>query len=143
VAADARLRAGRPEVHAVGDCASYPSARYGRRLTVHHWDNAVQGARLVASNILGAELVHDPVPYFWSEQFGHMVQVAGSIDPSAELIERGEDTVLWVRDDRLEAVLTVDKPRDLAQGRKLIDAGATLDLTKAADPGTQLKLAAR
>ncbi|SEL74650.1 NAD(P)/FAD-dependent oxidoreductase [Streptacidiphilus jiangxiensis] len=141
VRADARLRAGRDEVFAVGDCASFPSARYGRRLAVHHWDNALQGARVVAANILGGELVYDPVPYFWSEQFDHMVQVAGVIDPAAEQVARGEDTVLWLRKGRLEAVLTVDKPRDLAQGRKLIDAGALIDPTKAADPGIQLKAA--
>ncbi|MEY9874997.1 3-phenylpropionate/trans-cinnamate dioxygenase ferredoxin reductase subunit [Streptacidiphilus sp. MAP12-33] len=141
VRADARLRAGRPEVFAVGDCASFPSARYGRRLAVHHWDNALQGARVVAANLLGGEVDYDPVPYFWSEQFGHMVQVAGSIDAGAQQVARGEDTVLWLREDRLQAVLTVDKPRDLAQGRKLIEAGARLDPEKAADPATALKAA--
>lgn len=141
VAADRHLRAGRTDVFAVGDCASFPSARYGRRLAVHHWDNALQGARVVAANVLGGEAVYDPVPYFWSEQFGHMVQVAGVIGAGAERLARGEDTVLWLRDDRLEAVLTVDRPRDLAQGRKLIEAGARLDAAKAADPGTQLKAA--
>ncbi|WP_042428451.1 NAD(P)/FAD-dependent oxidoreductase [Streptacidiphilus anmyonensis] len=141
VAADARLRAGRADVHAVGDCASFPSARYGRRLAVHHWDNAVQGARVVAANVLGGEVVYDPVPYFWSEQFGHMVQVAGVIDASAEQVARGGDAVLWVRGDRLEAVLTVDRPRDLAQGRKLIDSGARVDVAKAADPTVALKAA--
>ena len=34
----------RRSVYAVGDCASFPSARYGARLLVHHWDNALQGA---------------------------------------------------------------------------------------------------
>jgi NADPH-dependent 2,4-dienoyl-CoA reductase/sulfur reductase-like enzyme len=143
VAADQHLRAGRPDVFAVGDCASFPSARYGRRLAVHHWDNALQGARVVASNVLGGEIVYDPVPYFWSEQFGHMVQVAGVIGGGAEQVARGADTVLWLREDRLEAVLTVDRPRDLAQGRKLIEAGVPIDPAKAVDPGTQLKQTAR
>jgi NADPH-dependent 2,4-dienoyl-CoA reductase/sulfur reductase-like enzyme len=141
VAADARLRAGRPDVYAVGDCASFPSARYGRRLAVHHWDNALQGARVVAANLLGGEVDYDPVPYFWSEQFGHMVQVAGVIDPSARQVARGEATALWLRDDRLQAVLTVDRPRDLAQGRKLIESGALIDPAKAADPAVALKAA--
>ncbi|RAG81473.1 NAD(P)/FAD-dependent oxidoreductase [Streptacidiphilus pinicola] len=141
VAADARLRAGRPDVFAVGDCASFPSARYGRRLTVHHWDNALQGARVVAANVLGGEVDYDPVPYFWSEQFGHMVQVAGVIDAGAEPLARGGTTVLWLREGRLQAVLTVDRPRDLTQGRKLIESGAALDPAKAADPDTQLRAA--
>ncbi len=43
VVADAHLRTSVPDVYAVGDCASFPSARYGERLLVHHWDNALQG----------------------------------------------------------------------------------------------------
>ena len=143
VAADRHLRAGRADVFAVGDCASFPSARYGRRLAVHHWDNALQGARIVAANVLGGESVYDPVPYFWSEQFGHMVQVAGVITAGSEQLARGEDCVLWLRGDRLEAVLTVDRPRDLAQGRKLIESGAQIDPAVAADPTMALKSAAR
>ncbi len=42
VLTDDRLRTSVPDVYAVGDCASFPSARYGERLLVHHWDNALQ-----------------------------------------------------------------------------------------------------
>jgi NADPH-dependent 2,4-dienoyl-CoA reductase/sulfur reductase-like enzyme len=144
VAADEQLRAGGLEhVFAVGDCASFPSRRYGRRLTVHHWDNALQGAKVVAANVLGGAVVYDPVPYFWSEQFGHMVQVAGQWGPGDEQLARGEDGVLWLRGDRIVALFTVDRPRDLAQGRKLIEAGTPVDRAKAQDPGTALKAAAR
>ncbi|WP_037604812.1 NAD(P)/FAD-dependent oxidoreductase [Streptacidiphilus rugosus] len=142
IATDARLRAGGiPGVYAVGDCASFPSARYGRRLAVHHWDNALQGARVVAANLLGGELAYDPVPYFWSEQFGHMVQVAGHWDAGDEWVARGEDAVLWLREGKLVALLAVDRPRDLAQGRKLIDSGARLDVARATDPAIPLKSA--
>ncbi|HEX5567053.1 MAG TPA: NAD(P)/FAD-dependent oxidoreductase, partial [Streptomyces sp.] len=72
VLADERLRTTAPDVYAVGDCASFPSPRYGRRLLVHHWDNALQGPRTVAAGLAGDTAVapvYDPVPYFWSEQF--------------------------------------------------------------------------
>ncbi|MEU8966809.1 NAD(P)/FAD-dependent oxidoreductase, partial [Streptomyces sp. NPDC048491] len=36
ITADARLRTSLPDVYAVGDCASFPSARFGERLLVHH-----------------------------------------------------------------------------------------------------------
>lgn len=52
VTADEWLRTSVPGVYAVGDCASFPSARYGSRLLVHHWDNALQGPRVVAADIL-------------------------------------------------------------------------------------------
>ncbi|MER6912966.1 FAD-dependent oxidoreductase [Streptomyces sp. NPDC000594] len=159
VTADAWLRTSRPDVYAVGDCASFPSARYGRRLLVHHWDNALQGPKTVAAQIIAADAgkdtgaaggvpAYDPVPYFWSEQFGRFVQYAGDHGGADTLLWRGRPgegpwTVLWLRDGVPTALLTVDSPRDLAQGRKLLLAGARLDPDRAADPSVPLKAAVR
>jgi NADPH-dependent 2,4-dienoyl-CoA reductase/sulfur reductase-like enzyme len=146
VLADDRLRTTAEGVFAVGDCASFPSARYGERLLVHHWDNAVQGPRVVAANVLGGDERYDPVPYFWSEQFGRFVQYVGHHGPDDTLLTRGEMSgsswsVLWLRDGALVALLAVDRPRDLAQGRKLITRSATIDPVIAADPAVMLKSA--
>ncbi|MFD5704299.1 NAD(P)/FAD-dependent oxidoreductase [Streptomyces lasiicapitis] len=147
VLADERLRTSASDVYAVGDCASFPSGRYGERLLVHHWDNAVQGPRTVAANIIGeSPAVYDPVPYFWSEQFGRFVQYAGHHAPGDELIWRGDPTtpawtVCWLRDGALTALLAVGRPRDLAQSRKLIESATLLDPTLTADPAIPLKRA--
>ena len=148
VAADDRLRTSAEGVLAVGDCASFPSARYRIRLMVHHWDNAVQGARVAATNALGGEQRYDPVPYFWSEQFGRMVQYAGHHRPDDTLLRRGDPeaadwSALWLRDGVPVALLAVDRPRDLAQGRRLLERGTPLDPALAADPAVQLKAAVR
>ncbi|WP_267241208.1 NAD(P)/FAD-dependent oxidoreductase [Streptomyces sp. PR69] len=154
ITADDRLRTSAPDVYAVGDCASFPSARYGARLLVHHWDNALQGPRTVAAAIVGGGdgapgEVYDPVPYFWSEQFGRFVQYAGHHAAADTLLWRGDPaeagdagwTVLWLRDGVLVALLAVGRPRDLAQGRKLIQSGARLAPDRAADPSVPLKAA--
>ncbi|MFD6181173.1 NAD(P)/FAD-dependent oxidoreductase [Streptomyces goshikiensis] len=148
VTADAYLRTTAAGVYAVGDCASFPSGRYGARLLVHHWDNALQGPRVVAANILsgGAERVYDPVPYFWSEQFGRFVQYAGHHGDADELVWRGDPagaawSVCWLRDGALAALLAVGRPRDLAQGRRLIEAATPLDPARLADPAVPLKSA--
>ncbi|MFJ8016634.1 NAD(P)/FAD-dependent oxidoreductase [Streptomyces sp. NPDC096339] len=150
VTADEYLRTSLPGVYAVGDCASFPSGRYGARLLVHHWDNALQGPRAVAANILagGGETgeVYDPVPYFWSEQFGRFVQYAGHHGGADELLWRGDPagaawSVCWLRGGALVAVLAVGRPRDLAQGRRLIETGVPVDPAKVSDPGVALKSA--
>jgi 3-phenylpropionate/trans-cinnamate dioxygenase ferredoxin reductase component len=146
VLADDRLRASVPDVHAVGDCASFPSARYGTRLLVHHWDNAAQGPRVVAADLMGAEARYDPVPYFWSEQFGRFVQYAGHHGPGDALVWRGSPsdpawTACWLRDGRLVALLAVGRPRDLAQGRKLIERGTALDRDRVRDAARALRTA--
>ncbi|MGW8954507.1 NAD(P)/FAD-dependent oxidoreductase [Streptomyces sp. NPDC055709] len=155
ITADERLRTSLPDVYAVGDCASFPSGRYGQRLLVHHWDNALQGPRTVAANVIGADAglpaepgeIYDPVPYFWSEQFGRFVQYAGHHGGAGTLVRRGDPagaswSVLWLRDGVLVALLAVGRPRDLAQGRRLIESGARLDEQRAADPAVPLKAAA-
>ncbi|MER8182589.1 FAD-dependent oxidoreductase [Kitasatospora sp. NPDC094015] len=147
VLVDERLRTTAPGVWAAGDCVSYPSARAGARLAVQHWDHALQSGGAVAASLLGSDAPYDPVPYFWSEQFGRMVQYAGRHAGADELLHRGSPeepswTVLWLRDGVLVAALSVDRPRDLNQARRLIGSGAALDRAMAADPAVQLKAAA-
>lgn len=145
VVADERLRTSVPDVYAVGDCASFPSGRYGERLLVHHWDNALQGPRTVAANILGeSSAIYDPVPYFWSEQFGRFVQYAGHHAAADTLLWRGDPSgpawsVCWLRGERLVALLAVGRPRDLAQGRRLIEAGTPVDAELLRDPARPMK----
>ncbi|GAA2897615.1 MULTISPECIES: NAD(P)/FAD-dependent oxidoreductase [Streptomyces] len=151
VVSDQHLRTSVPDVYAVGDCASFPSGRYGERLLVHHWDNALQGPRTVALNIVGRAsgeppAVYDPVPYFWSEQFGRFVQYAGHHAAADTALWRGDPagpawTVCWLRGDRLVALLAVGRPRDLAQGRRLIESGAAMNPVLLADPARPLKAA--
>ncbi|MET9499597.1 FAD-dependent oxidoreductase [Streptomyces sp. NPDC006552] len=147
VLADAHLRTSRPDVYAVGDCSSFPSGRYQERLLVHHWDNALQGPRTIAANIIGeTPAVYDPVPYFWSEQFGRFVQYAGHHRAADTTVWRGDPagaawSVCWLRAGALVGVLAVGRPRDLAQGRKLIETGAALDADRLADPARPLKSA--
>ncbi|MGW4868534.1 NAD(P)/FAD-dependent oxidoreductase [Streptomyces chartreusis] len=148
VVADDHLRTSVPDVYAVGDCASFPSGRYGERLLVHHWDNALQGPRTVAADILGqTPAVYDPVPYFWSEQFGRFVQYAGHHAAADTTLWRGDPSgpawsVCWLWDDRLVALLAVGRPRDLAQGRRLIESGTPMNTELMTDPARPLKAAA-
>jgi NADPH-dependent 2,4-dienoyl-CoA reductase/sulfur reductase-like enzyme len=145
VLADDHLRTSAPDVYAVGDCASFPSGRYEERLLVHHWDNALQGPRTVAANIIGqTPAAYDPVPYFWSEQFGRFVQYVGHHASADTTVWRGDPegaawTVCWLREGRLVALLAVGRPRDLAQGRRLIESGTPMNPALLSDPSRPLK----
>ncbi len=150
VAVDPGLRASAPGVFAAGDCASFQSLRYGRRLRFEHWDIALHAPEVVAANIVAEEAgragdeVYDPVPYSWSEQFGRMMQYIGFHAAADRLLWRetgpgGPWTACWLSGDRLVALLAVDRPRDLAQARRIIAAGTPLDPGRLADPAVPLK----
>jgi NADPH-dependent 2,4-dienoyl-CoA reductase/sulfur reductase-like enzyme len=145
VAVDAGLRSSVPRVFAVGDCAAWQSRRWGVRLNVEHWDNALHAPTVAAANALGGDETWDPVPYFWSEQWGRMVQYAGH-HPAGERIVWREDgerwAAFWLTGERLVAALTVDRPRDLVQARRLIKREASVDADVLADPTVAVKSAA-
>ena len=151
VVVDEGLRASVPGVFAAGDCAAFASRRFGRRLRVEHWDSAIHAPEVVAANILGGDQRYDPVPYFWSEQFGRMVQYCGHHTGADRLVWRGDPagrdwTACWlagtaaaVAGERLAAVLAVARPRDLLQGRRMIASGALVDPARLADPAVPLR----
>jgi len=146
VAVDSRLRTSCAGVFAVGDCASWESTRYPTRLHLEHWDSALHGPTVVAANVLGGDQVWDPVPYFWSEQWGRMVQYAGH-HPAGERIVWREDgerwAAFWLSGERLVAALAVDRPRDLVQARRLMVRDAVVDPSLLADPSVGVTAAAR
>jgi len=144
VAVDGQLRTTVADVYAAGDCAAFWSARYERQLRFEHWDVALHAPEVVAANILGGSAEYDPVPYFWSEQFGRMVQYVGWHGAADRLIWRGDPAgakwaACWLAGDRLVAALTVGLPRDLLQARRLIEAGGLVDPGKLADPGSAVR----
>ncbi|WP_248965222.1 NAD(P)/FAD-dependent oxidoreductase [Sphaerisporangium perillae] len=145
VLVDEHLRTSMQGVVAVGDCANWWSRRFGHRMRVEHWDTALNAPETAVATLLGETAVYDPVPYFWSEQFGRMLQYAGHHD-GARLVLRGDPdadrkwAALWLTgDDRLAAILTVDRPRDLVQGRRIVEGGQRLDVDRAIDPSIPLR----
>jgi 3-phenylpropionate/trans-cinnamate dioxygenase ferredoxin reductase subunit len=144
VAADEGMRSSVPGVYAAGDCASFVSRRYGRRLRFEHWDVALHSPRVVAANLLGGDETYDPVPYFWSEQFGRMLQYTGYHGGADQMLWRGDPAdakwaVCWLAGGRLAALLSVNRPRDLVQGSRVIKSGAPVDAARLADPEIPVK----
>ena len=147
VVVDEHCRSSRPNIYAVGDCTLFPSRRFGTALHVEHWDNARRQPIVAASHLIDPETAeaYDPVPYFWSQQFGRMVQYVGHHPIADRLVWRGDSTeekwsAFWLSGDRLVAAIGVGKPRDVIQGRGLIESGALVDqlvLANAAVPVSQ------
>jgi NADPH-dependent 2,4-dienoyl-CoA reductase/sulfur reductase-like enzyme len=105
-----------PGVYAAGDVASWVSPRYRRRMRVEHRMNAAEMGMMAAKNLMreaaGGDLMpFDPVPYFWTDQYGVKLAVHGDLSSSDVVtIEEGEITggrfvALFHRDGVPAAVL--------------------------------------
>jgi 3-phenylpropionate/trans-cinnamate dioxygenase ferredoxin reductase subunit len=150
IVVDERLQTSMPGVVAVGDCAAWWSGRYGKRMRVEHWDTALHAPVVAASTLLGVESApYDPVPYFWSDQFGHTIQFLGHRSETDRRVDRSEEAdwaVGWIADGddgpQLTALAVVDRPRDFSQSRRLMTARTPIDPEKFADPAVPVKTAA-
>ena len=77
----------------------------------------------------------DPVPYFWSDQYGLRIQVLGRPGPNDEVAvvegsldaPDGRFVAVYGRRGRLSGALAVSRPRQLMAFRPLLAAGATFD----------------
>lgn len=133
-------------VLAVGDCAARWSPRGNRRVRTEHWDDALRAPTVVAGTLLGKTGVYDPIPYVWSEQFGRHVQWVGWRGEDRPVVWRGDPAAgtgwgaAWLDEQgRLSGYLAVDRPRDIGQARRVIDAGAVVDPAVIADPDRPLR----
>src|SRR6187200_1835954 len=67
VLCDSRLRTSAPDIYAAGDMCEYDSVVHRRVVRIEHEEVAAAHGRTVARNMLGADVAHDEVPYFFSD----------------------------------------------------------------------------
>ena len=122
-------------VYACGDVAAARRAN-GSVDRIEHWSAAAWSARAVASAIVGTT-PPEPVPaYFWTDQFGRRLQVAGHVDPRLDPVMDGaeEGFVAHYRDvaGRLLAVALLNRPEQLSGARReLIASNHSSPLSRA------------
>jgi 3-phenylpropionate/trans-cinnamate dioxygenase ferredoxin reductase component len=146
IVCDAKLRTSAEDVYAAGDCCSYDSVVHGRRLRVEHWDVAMQQGMHAAGNMLGDERDYEVVPYFFSDMadWASLEYVGPAAEWDEEIWrgdrESGEFSVWYLKDDRVAGALSVGRPEDLAEARRLLADHTDLSAAKEGigDPGFDL-----
>jgi hypothetical protein len=101
----------------------------GSHRLAEHWDEASMVATAAATSLLdwtqGPE--HDPVPYFWSDQFGLRLQYVGYAQSWASVQLEGEPASFVARyrveDGTTVAALAVNRPTELGALRTELAAG--------------------
>jgi 3-phenylpropionate/trans-cinnamate dioxygenase ferredoxin reductase subunit len=132
VRVDARGRTGAPDVYAAGDAARVFDPISGVHERSEHWDAAARQGSQVARTILGAEPLPAALPSFWTDQFGHRIQLVGNaaVGDSVELsgdTAAPEFTALVRRDGVPVAGLAVNQPRAIPALRRQIEESARVE----------------
>ena len=133
-----------PWLYAVGDVANTYSAFYGKHLRQETWRNAENQARAVALQICGQEQAYHEIPWMWSDQFGHNLQVVGNIEVFDQQILRGDPQAhkaTWVllKDGCVVGGVMINQAKDRKPLEALINAATPVDSALLADEKTALK----
>lgn len=113
------------DIYAIGDVARLHHDGLQQTLRLESWTNAATQAALAAQAICGQQPSYVAAPWFWSEQYGHMVQVAGLPQPDLELLSVDDGAnPLWRygRAGKLAAVIGIDRPRDVRMAARELTA---------------------
>jgi 3-phenylpropionate/trans-cinnamate dioxygenase ferredoxin reductase subunit len=130
VLCDSRLRTSAEGVFAAGDMCEYESVVHGRFVRIEHEEVAAAQGRTAARNMLGADVAHDEVPYFFSdlsdwESLEYVGPAFGWDDEEVEgSVDDGAFAIWYRHEGAVRALLSVGGFGDLDRARDEIRASA-------------------
>jgi 3-phenylpropionate/trans-cinnamate dioxygenase ferredoxin reductase subunit len=131
VVVDHRCATSDPRIFAAGDVAVAPNRWIGGPIRLESWQNAQQQGAAAARAALGRDVLYEPLPWFWSDQFDTNLQIYGVPLPGDRVlalerdVANGPAATVWhfVRQGIPVAAVAANAPRALRAARKLIEAG--------------------
>jgi 3-phenylpropionate/trans-cinnamate dioxygenase ferredoxin reductase subunit len=131
VRVDEGLRAAE-DVYVGGDIALHPHPVLGRPIRVEHWEVAKNHGRGIAAAVAGGHTPYTKLPYFWSDQYDVTLEYRGHASGDDTAVWRGDReglkfTVFYLRDGRVEGVLSMNDSKANELGGKLIESRQKLD----------------
>jgi 3-phenylpropionate/trans-cinnamate dioxygenase ferredoxin reductase subunit len=142
VLCDSRLQSSVPGVFAAGDICEYESVIHdGALVRIEHWDVAFNHGKTAALNMLGRDVAHEEVPYFYSVlgDWGELEYVGPAFAWDEEILrgslDDGSFTNWYLQDGAVKAALTFGRADDLDHARRLIVDGRALGEQERLDLG--------
>lgn len=128
VVVDDHGRTSAPDVFAAGDVALLPSGVLGAMHRVEHWQGAQNHGAAVGKVIAGQDIVFDEVPWCWSDQYGHTLQVTGWPSAHHDVALRGslearDFTAFYLDDGVVRGAVSLGRPAEVRLARGWIATG--------------------
>jgi 3-phenylpropionate/trans-cinnamate dioxygenase ferredoxin reductase subunit len=144
VLVDAQCHSSDTDILAAGDVAVWHCEWAGRRMRLESWQNAQEQGIAAARAALGIAVNHQPLPWFWSDQYDVNLQIFGMPAPSHRVVMRGDPQThsfiaFFLDENKVVAALGPNAAKDLRFARRLIERRTAVDPDRLAD--TQVPLA--
>lgn len=144
VQVSATLHTSDPDIFAIGDYACFPTGFSNQNIRLESVQNAVDQAKTVAANICGSAKEYRSAPWFWSDQSGIKIQIAGLTSNAEETVISGDPTtgqfsVCCFTNNQFVGVESINQPADHMAARKLLAAGRNISPSEINYPGVTLK----
>ena len=145
IVVDALGRTSAADIYAAGDVTAFHHPLFDRRLRLESWRHAQNHGIAVGKAMCGDTSPYDDIPWFWTDQHGVNLQVAGLPAEAAETIVRASappavfTAVHLAQDGSVIGVTAANNPREIRAGQSLIRSRQPIDRAALADPAVPLQ----
>jgi len=113
------------DIFAAGDIAYYHNDILGEDLRVEHEDVAWTMGEYAGKNMMGAGLVYDVLPYFYSDLFDYGYEAVGKLNSNMEILEDWKDpyeegVLYYLEQGKVKGVLLWNVWEKVEDAKKLI-----------------------
>jgi 3-phenylpropionate/trans-cinnamate dioxygenase ferredoxin reductase subunit len=131
-------------IYAAGDVANHYHPVFERHIRVEHWQNAIKQGATAARNMLGKAVPYDEIHWFWSDQYEANVQYAGFHTKWDQLavrgrLDSGSFLAFYINDGRIDAVVGLNRAKEVRRAIPLIKARRKLNLGPLQDESIDLR----
>jgi 3-phenylpropionate/trans-cinnamate dioxygenase ferredoxin reductase subunit len=138
-------RTSAPDVYAAGDVTAFHHPLFDRRLRLESWRHAQNHGIAVGKAMCGDAAPYDDIPWFWTDQHGVNLQVAGLPADAVQTVVRANTppnvftAVHTAEDGSVIGVTAANNPREIRAGQALIRSRRPIDAAALADPAVPLQ----
>jgi 3-phenylpropionate/trans-cinnamate dioxygenase ferredoxin reductase subunit len=121
------------DIYAAGDVTAFHHPLFNRRLRLESWRHAQNHGLAVGKAMCGETTPYDAIPWFWTDQHGVNLQVAGMPADAVRTVVRVNTppkaftAVHLAEDGCVIGVTAANNPRDIRAGQAMIKARRPVD----------------
>ena len=130
-------------IYACGDCTNHPNKLLNKKIRLESVHNAMEQSKTVASSIINKSIEYNQIPWFWSDQYDHKLQIVGLSGEHDKVIMRGDMSeakfmLFYTKDKKLIAVDAVNNSKEFLICKKLVANKVTIKPDEISNPDTNL-----